>query len=192
MNAPDADVARAVAETGRLRIRRLHAGDAAFIVELLNDPSWIQFIGDKSVRTQDDALRYLEKGPIAMYARHGFGLYAVDSKANGETLGMCGLIKRDALDDVDLGFAFLPRHRGEGFALESANAVTAYGFGELGLRRIVAIVSFGNTRSDTLLRRLGFDVEGTVRLPQDDEVRQLYALGAEQFEAASASRRKTQ
>ena len=192
MNSPETDVARAVVETGRLRIRRLDAGDAAFILELVNDPSWIQFIGDKNVRTQDDALRYLEKGPIAMYARHGFGLYAVDSKATGETLGMCGLIKRDALDDVDLGFAFLPRHRGEGFAFESANAVTAYGFGELGLRRIVAIVSFGNASSDNLLRRLRFGVEGTVRLPQDDEALQLYALGAEQFEAASASRRKSQ
>src|SRR5689334_6377656 len=97
-----------VAETERLRVGWLDAGDSAFILELVNQPSWLRFIGDKGVKTQRDALRYIENGPMAMYKRVGFGLYRVELKDDGEPIGICGLIKRDGLNDVDLGFAFLP------------------------------------------------------------------------------------
>lgn len=165
-----------VVETPRLRIRRFDARDGAFIVDLLSQPSWIRFIGDKGVKTHEDALRYLEHGPLAMYRRVGFGLYAVELKETGHCIGMCGLIKRESLPDVDLGFALLPSYWHNGYAFEAATAVLSYGKESLGLGRIVAIVSKDNDRSRRLLERLGFHHECAVTLrPNDDEL-DLYAL----------------
>ena len=165
-----------VAETERLRVRWLNAGDSAFIFELVNQPSWLQYIGDKSVKTLQDAVRYIENGPVAMYKRAGFGLYMVELREGGEPIGICGLIKRDALEDVDLGFAFLPRFWRKGYAFESATAVMSYGRKVLGLRRIVAILSPDNYRSSRLLEKLGFSYEGTVKLKPNDEALKLYAI----------------
>ena len=148
-----------VLQTGRMALRRLAPADARFIRELVNEPSWIRYIGDRGVRTLDDARAYLAKGPIAMYERHGFGLWLCESKATGEPLGICGLIKRDTLDDVDLGFAFLPRFWGQGYAHESAAAVLAYGREVLELDRIVAITSPDNAPSIRLLEKLGLRLE---------------------------------
>ena len=166
-----------VAETDRLRLRRFDASDAAFALELVNEPSWIRFIGKRDVPDLEGARRYLEKGPIAMYAKHGFGLWCVTLRSTGEQVGMCGLIKRDTLPDVDLGFAFLPRHWGKGYALEAAEATMAYARGTLGLARVVAILSQDNERSARLLRKLGFVSERTITMPGDDEVLALYAIG---------------
>ena len=99
-----------VLQTDRLRLRWISSLDAEFIVELLNEPSWLRFIGDKGVRTTQDANAYISNGPVAMYARHGFGLYLTELKEDSVPIGICGLIKRDGLDDVDIGFAFLPRY----------------------------------------------------------------------------------
>lgn len=165
-------------ETERLRLRWFNAGDSAFILQLLNEPSWIQFIGDKGIKTPEDALRYLENGPIAMYKRMGFGLYAVESKALGELIGMCGLIKRETLEDVDLGFAFLPAFWRNGYAFEAASAVMSYGRSTLGLERIVAILSQENHRSSRLLEKLGFHLEGNFRFPPTGEDLHLYAFDA--------------
>jgi len=159
-----------------LRVGWLDASDCAFILELVNEPSWLRFIGDKGVKTQQDALRYIENGPMAMYKRRGFGLYIVELKDGREPVGICGLIKREGLDDVDLGFAFLPRFWRNGYAFESAAAVMAYGRTALGLRRIVAILSRDNHRSSKLLQRLGFFFERTVKLHPDDEELDLYAI----------------
>ena len=164
-----------VASTGRLRLRRLDDGDARFMLELVNDPSWIRYIGQRDVKSVDDARRYIADGPAAMYARVGFGLYAVELKHSGEAIGLCGPIKRETLDDVDIGFALLPRYRGQGYALEAAGAVMAYGWSVLGLRRIVAILSKDNDRSRRLLEKLGFGFERTVRLRADDDELDLYA-----------------
>jgi RimJ/RimL family protein N-acetyltransferase len=166
-----------VAETERLLVRWLDAGDSAFIFELVNEPSWIQYIGDKGVKTLQDALRYIENGPMAMYKRAGFGLYMVELRQMGEPIGICGLIKRDTLEDVDLGFAFLPRFWRNGYAFEAATAVVSYGRKVLGLRRIVAILSQDNLRSSKLLEKLGFCFEGTVTLHPNDEELKLYAIG---------------
>ena len=175
MKAPQhAKPAPEVAETERLRVRRLDVGDAAFIFRLLNDPSWIRYIGDKEVRSPDDARRYLEQGPLAMYERVGFGLYAVELKDGREPIGMCGLIKRPSLDDVDLGFAFLPDFRRRGYAFEAASAVLAHGRTALGLRRIAAILTRDNDRSASLLAKLGFHFEHTVKLPPGGEELDLY------------------
>lgn len=151
-----------VLETERLALRRLTPDDAEFVRELVNEPSWIRFIGDRRVRTAEDARAYLEKGPIAMYRRHGFGLWLAELKATGEAAGLCGLIKRDALDDVDIGFAFLPRFWNRGYALESARAVLAYGREVLELDRIVAITSPDNEASIRLLRKIGLRFEQTI------------------------------
>jgi RimJ/RimL family protein N-acetyltransferase len=161
-----------VLETERLIIRKLTTDDAPFILELVNEPSWIRFIGDRGVRTLDAARAYISNGPIAMYERFGFGLYLVMLKGDKVPLGMCGLIKRDALPDVDIGFAFLPRYWGKGYAIEAAAAVLAYGRRALGLGRIVAITSPDNQSSIKLLEKIGFVFEGMIRLPgETSEVR---------------------
>ena len=165
-----------VLETERLILRRLTVDDNAFIFELLNDPAWLRFIGDKGVRTHEDARDYIRKGPMAMYERVGFGLFLTERKADGIPIGLCGLIKRDSLDDVDLGFAFLPEFRKKGYAHESASATLAYGKDAFGLKRIVAIASPDNARSTLLLEKLGMKFLKTVKLAGDDDEVSLYAF----------------
>jgi RimJ/RimL family protein N-acetyltransferase len=152
-------------ETERLLIRRLEAADAEFILELLNEPAFIQNIADRGVRTVADAAAYIQNGPIASYERFGFGLFWVGLKDTGTAIGMCGLLKRDFLDDVDIGFAFLERYRGQGYALEAASTVMEYGWRTLGLQRIVAITAPHNEASARLLGKLGMQFEGMVRMP---------------------------
>jgi RimJ/RimL family protein N-acetyltransferase len=158
-----------VVETPRLILRRLEERDAEFVLTLVNDADWLKFIGDKGVRSLDDARAYLRNGPFDMYARYGHGLYCVESKASGEAIGMCGLIKRDTLPDVDLGYAFLPQARGGGYAFEATSATMTYARETLNLRRVVAIVSPGNERSIALLAKLGFRFEKSLRLPPKEE-----------------------
>jgi [ribosomal protein S5]-alanine N-acetyltransferase len=165
-----------VLATPRLQLRTLAEDDAPFILELLNDPAWLRFIGDKGVRTVDDARAYIANGPMAMVRRLGFGLYRVAIRDADVPVGICGLIKRDALDDVDLGFAFLPQFRAQGFAREAATAVMAHGRGVLGLPRIVAITAPDNVRSIKVLEDLGLRCERTFRMPGDDHEVQLYAV----------------
>ena len=164
-----------VAATARLALRRLTLDDADFIVALLNDPGWLEFIGDRGVRAAGDARGYLEKGPIAMYARQGFGLYCVERKADGVPIGICGLIRREGLDDVDLGFAFLQAYCSQGYALESANATMALAKSAFGLDRVVAITLPANRDSIRLLEKIGFRFERMVRLPKDKEENMLFA-----------------
>jgi RimJ/RimL family protein N-acetyltransferase len=167
-----------VLETERLVLRHLDAGDAAFIFELVNDPDWLRYIGDKSVRNLDDARAYIANGPVAMYGRVGFGLYCVELKGTARPIGMCGLIKRDTFDDVDIGFAFLPAFRACGYAAEAAQATLAHGFATIGLRRIIAITSPDNAASARLLEKVGLRFERMLAIPGEDrEVRQ-YACAA--------------
>lgn len=161
-----------ILETERLVIRKLSADDAEFIVELLNQPSFLRYIGDKGVRNNVDAVQYIQTGPLASYERFGFGLYLVELKETGVPIGICGLLKRDSLPDVDVGFAFLPAYWSQGYALESAAAVMNYGKEVLGLRRIVAITSPDNDASIRLLEKLGLRFEGMIKLSSDQsEVR---------------------
>lgn len=148
--------APAVAETNRLRLRQLRLDDAAFILRLVNEPSWLRYIGDKQVRSLDDARDYLRKGPLAMYAREGFGLWLLERLEDGLPIGMCGLIKRDSLPDPDIGFALLPEYEGQGYAREAAEATLAQARGRYRLARVLAITSLENPRSIGLLQRLGF------------------------------------
>jgi len=156
----------AVLETARLAFFRLGPVDALFIVELLNDPSFLRFIGDRGVRTADDARRYIESGPMASYERFGFGLYRVDLKATGEPIGICGLLKRDTLPDADVGFALLPRFRANGYAFEAASGVLASARAAHGLERVLAITALDNAISIRLLEKLGFRFERRTRLAE--------------------------
>ena len=146
--------------TDRVVVAPLTLADDAFIVALLTDPDW---------------LRYLETGPMASYAEHGFGLYRVARRDTGVPIGICGLLRRATLPDVDIGFAFLPAHRGQGFAVETARATLAYARDTLGLDRIVAIVSPENAPSIRVLETLGMVQEGMVQLSADAKVVCLFA-----------------
>ena len=148
-----------VLDTDRLALRQLDLDDAPFILQLLNDPDWIRYIGDRGVRTVEAARDYLESRILAQYAKHGFGLWMVERR-DGGPMGICGLVKRDNLPLPDLGFAFMPGYRGHGYAYEAALAVRDHATGALGIRRLLAVTSPVNTASVTLLERLGFAAEG--------------------------------
>jgi RimJ/RimL family protein N-acetyltransferase len=164
-----------VLESDRLALRRLSLDDAPFILNLLNEPSYLQFIGDKGVRTLDDARNYILAGPMDSYDRHGFGLYLTTLKDDGTPIGVCGLLKRESLDAPDIGYAFLPAYWSRGYAFESASAVLAYARSALGLTRLVAVVSPDNVRSIRLLEMLGLRFERMVRLSEDDIEIKLFA-----------------
>jgi [ribosomal protein S5]-alanine N-acetyltransferase len=157
-------------QTERLALHRFDVADVEFIFRLVNDPSWLRFIGDKNVHNLDDARRYLREGPLDMYERHGFGMYRVEEKATGTSAGMCGLIKRDTLPDVDVGYAFLPEFRGKGFAYEAAAAVLEHGNRNFGLRRILAITSPDNAASMRVLEKAGMKFERMLEFSPGDPV----------------------
>ena len=164
-----------VFETERLHLRRLAVDDAAFIFELVNDPSWLRFIGDRNVRNLEDAKNYILKGPVASYAKHGFGLWLVELKADGTPLGICGLLQRDTLPDVDIGFALLPQFCGQGYAVEAGLATMAYGRTTVGLKRIVAITSPDNESSIRILDKLGLRFERMIRPNPNDRELKMFA-----------------
>ena len=168
-----------VCETERLRVRYLDPYvDAAFIVQLLNEPSFLQNIGDRGVRTVEDARRYMTEGPLASYERHGFGLFCVELKtaAANEPLvpiGMCGLLKRDWLDAPDVGFAFFPEFWSKGYAYESSAGVIEWGRRTFGITRVVGIVKPANIGSIRVLEKLGMTFARVVTSPEG-QVSSLY------------------
>jgi RimJ/RimL family protein N-acetyltransferase len=157
--------------TPRLIIRRFTVDDAPFVLRLLNERSFIENIADRGVRTLEQAVKYLENGPIASYGKHGLGLMLVSLKETGAPIGMCGLIRRPGQPDVDLGYAYVPEAWGVGYAGEAAEAMLEVARGHFRLPRVAAYVSPGNDRSLRVLARLGFEPAGTTRLnPADPEV----------------------
>jgi RimJ/RimL family protein N-acetyltransferase len=156
-----------VLETDRLNLRRLSTDDAEFILQLLNEPSFLEFIGDRGVRTLEDARNYILNGPMASYERFGFGLYLTELKEPRVPIGMCGLLKRDTLEDVDIGFAFVPQYWKQGYAMESAAAVMAHARDAFGLNRLAAITSPENEPSIALLLKLGMRFERLTKLTEE-------------------------
>ena len=154
-------------ETDRLLLEKFSVDDAAFMLALLNTPSWIEFIGDRNVRTLDEARQYIMNGAMKSYEQVGFGPYLVKLKAGDIPIGLCGLFKRDTLDDIDIGFAFLPEHAGKGYGYESASAVMTYATATLGLTRFTGITTAINQNSIRLLEKLGLSFERKIMFRPD-------------------------
>ncbi|MGM0827487.1 MAG: GNAT family N-acetyltransferase [Bacillota bacterium] len=164
-----------VTETSRLALRLVEETDAGFIMKLLNEPGWLQYIGDKGIRTIDDAKGYIMNGPRAMYEREGFGLFLTERKEDHAPIGLCGLIKREGLEDVDIGFAFLSDYQSQGYAFEAARATLDLAK-DIGIKRVVAITTKDNESSSKLLEKLDMQLEGYVTLPNDTEELKKYGL----------------
>lgn len=162
-----------ILQTTRLRLRAITPDDAPFYLELLNDPAFIEHIGDRGIRTLDEARRAVAEGPAAMQEARGHSLYVVELKETGAPIGMSGLIKRDTLDDVDIGYAFLPQYRGCGYAFEAGQAVLAYA-PTIGLKRVVAITKPRNIASNQLLLKLGLRFERFAHLTPEDPGTNVY------------------
>lgn len=150
---------KTILETKRLLLEKFDEEDHVFIVRLVNSEGWLKYIGDRKVRTKDEAIAYLRNGPMKSYEVNGFGLCKVSLKETGEPIGMCGLIKRETLEDIDIGFAFLPEYAGAGYGFEIAQATLNYGFNDLSMQRIVGITIPTNERSIKLLEKIGMRLE---------------------------------
>jgi len=165
---------KTIVETERLLLREFTLQDTAFIIELLNSPGWIKYIGDRNIKTEEQALAYLQNGPLKSYQQNGFGLSMVEKKEDHVPIGMCGIIRRDTLNNPDIGFAFLPEYSGKGYALEIATATLAYAKQTLGFPVISAITLADNSRSISLLEKIGLQFSQTVVFPGSEEELLLY------------------
>lgn len=163
-------------ETERLRLRPMSLDDADFILRITNDPHWLQFIGDRGVHNIQDALRFINDGPLAMYQQLGIGSLMVELKDSNVAIGSCGLLKRDYLEVPDIGYAFLPQHRSKGYGFEAASAVIAYYQQNHQIDRVCAIVSPDNSASIALLLKLGFCFKDSISIDQQDSKTSLYQL----------------
>ena len=167
-----------VLTTPRLRLRWYRADDAPSLLELVNDPGWLLHIGQRHVHTLDDARRFIDERLVAAYSRQGFGLWAMERRDSGEVAGMCGLVRRDGLPGIDLGYALLPAHRGKGLVHEAAEACLDHAHRALGQTRVLAITSPDNAASARVLLKLGFAMQGRTTLPGEAEPSDLYAWQA--------------
>jgi len=163
-------------ETSRLNLRWLDADDAGFILRLLNDADWLHFIGDKNVANPEQAKTYIENGPRAMYRQQGFGLNRVALRENDTPIGICGLLQRETLQYSDLGFAFLPAFRRQGYAYEAARAVLQDGFTTFDMPRIAAVLNPANLASAKLLRKLGFRLDKKIQMEPKQAFLDLYLI----------------
>ena len=154
-------------ESGRLLLTELSDDDAEFILGLVNEPSFLHYIGDRGVRTLDDARRYIRQGPAASYQQYGYGLLRMGLKPDGTPIGMCGVLRRDTLPEPDLGFSMLPAFWSKGYAHEAAAAVLTHARAAAGVGRVLAITNVDNDPSIRLLGKLGFRFEKMVRLGED-------------------------
>lgn len=159
-----------ILESKRLRLRKLVLQDASFILKLLNSPTWLQFIGDRDVKSVADAQSYLVNGPLMSYAALGYGLWLIEFKENAIPVGMCGLLKRPYLDYADIGYALLPEHAGYGYATEIVEATARYAFANLGMDGIAAITTTANSRSINVLKKTGFKYKGPIADEQNREM----------------------
>ena len=164
-----------VLETERLFLRRFTMDDAQFVLTLVNEPSFLRYIGDKKVRNLEDARQYMLNGPVASYERNDFGLYVLELRESNTPIGMCGLIKREELPEPDIGFALLPDFWSKGFAFEAAAVVLQDADDRLKLRRILAITTTDNHASMKLLQRLGFRLERVTKFAADREPVNLFS-----------------
>lgn len=172
------DIPMMVLETERVILRWLCVDDCHFILNLLNQPSFIQYIGNRGVRNLSDARLYIESKFVESYKRFGFGLYLVELKECKTPIGICGFVKRDTLPDADIGFAFLPQYWSQGYAFESARAVFDYGKNILGFKRILAITTKDNDASGKLLTKVGLKFERMIKLSDEEDESKLFSSDA--------------
>ena len=165
-----------ILETERLNLRTIEPDDAAFYYELVNDPTWLEFIGDKGIYSVEAARTAIIDGPIVMQKTYGHSLYVMERKSDGQPLGLCGLIKRDTLPDVDVGYAIRPAHFGQGYTYEAAVAVVAYAREQLRMKRLLGLTDPGNTNSISLLEKLGLRFVELRNLPPNDRATNIYCL----------------
>lgn len=163
-----------VLETERLILRHATVDDAPFMFQLLNDPSWIKFIGDRNIKTIEDAKNYTQKNIIQSYEKNGFGLFLTELKKDNTPIGLCGLVNRPQIEDIDIGFAFMPNFKGKGYGYESASAVMEYARKEVGLKKIAAITVKENIRSIALIEKLGLHHEKTFAFDGGSDIVELY------------------
>lgn len=160
-----------VIETERLFLRKFTLDDADFMLEMLNTPTWLRFIGDRGVRTVEEAMEYLRNGNIRSYREYGFGFYVVVIKETQESIGICGIVKREGLEDIDIGFAFFPQFMSKGYGYESASATLNYALNDLKIKRIVAIIDPENVSSIGLIKKIGLVFEKMIQLsPKETEL----------------------
>ena len=159
-----------ILETERLLLRQFSITDTTFIIELVNSPGWLAFIGDRNIKTEKEAVEYLRNGPLKSYEVNGFGLSLVEMKNDMTPIGMCGILKRDSLENPDIGFAFLPEYMGRGFAFEIANATMTYAKNILKLPVILAITVPGNKRSIKLLEKIGLKFSRIISQNIDEQL----------------------
>ena len=152
-----------ITETERLRIKEVEIDDAGFIFELYNSPSWLKYIGDRNIYSEQQARTYIQESIIPSYQKLGYGFYKIELKQTGECIGTCGFFKRSFLDHPDIGYAMLPEHQSKGYMKEASEAVIKFGKEELGLDKILAITSEENEISQRVLRNLGMERSGVVR-----------------------------
>ena len=157
-----------VLETDRLTLHHLSTLDAEFTIELMNSPGWLEFIGDRGVKFEEAARNYLISGPIKSYRMYGYGMYLVRLKEDETRIGMCGLVNRPGLENVDIGFALLPGYEGKGYGYESAKAVLEYAFDELDFQRIVAITEQNNLKSIRLLEKIGLSFKDKIIFNEEE------------------------
>ena len=163
-------------ETDRLRLRPFNLNDSLFIIQLLNSPGWLEFIGDRNVKTEDQAKNYLIKGPILSYRQNGFGLSMVELKTDTIPIGMCGILKRESLENPDIGFAFLPEFNGQGYAYEIALATLTYASVHLNMPVVWAITVSANASSIKLLEKIGMRYKNKFSFPNEKEELLLYSI----------------
>jgi len=156
-------------ETERLRLRKMTLDDAGLMLAVWNDPAFVRHVGDRGIRTTEDARDAMQKGALHLYEEYGYGPYRIGLKEDDTPIGICGLFRRDGLDEPDIGYSTLPDYCGKGYAFEAAAAVVDYAFAELSLERLIAIISPGNEASLSLIRKLGFEFENMHNMPDDDD-----------------------
>ncbi|MFL6256321.1 MAG: GNAT family N-acetyltransferase [Pyrinomonadaceae bacterium] len=164
-----------VIETERLSLRELSEADAEFVLKILNDPGFVRFVGDRGVRTVEDAARYIDERFVESYRQHGFGMWLVETKAEGVPAGICGLLNRGTLPGVEVGYSLLPPFRGKGYAFEAASAALSHAREVLGLPRLYAIVNPDNAVSIRVLEKLGMKFERMLRLPGEESDVKLFS-----------------
>jgi RimJ/RimL family protein N-acetyltransferase len=165
---------KVILETERLVLRQFTVDDAPFILELLNTPTWLQFIGERGVKTLAQAKQYLLDGPIKSYEVNGHGLYLVMEKQNGIPVGACGILRREGLSQPDVGFAFLPAYTSKGYAYEVASKLMEYAKDSLHISPLFAVTTPDNVRSIRLLEKIGFRFVGMTTLPGGNEEMMLF------------------